>query len=156
MRAMRTMLWCVMIAGLTSAACSGPEPPPFKPTADIKQLMNAIIDPAADAIWDATGWIVTPQGEEERKPKNDEEWAAVRNHAIALAEAGNLLMMAPRAKDGDVWMKESQAFIDTATAAWRAADAKDVQKLFDTGGEVYEACSSCHQKYLDAIVNANK
>ena len=153
---MRKMFWLLLMACVAGAACTGPEPPPFKPVADVKQLMQAVIDPAADAIWDATGWIVTPQGEEERKPKNDAEWVAVRNHAIALTEAGNLLMMAPRAKDGGEWMKQAQAMVDTGTAAWRAADAKDVQKLFDTGGEVYEACSSCHQKYLDAIVNANK
>jgi hypothetical protein len=154
---MRTMLWCVTIASLAGAACAGgPEPPPFKPIADVKQLMEAVIDPSADELWDATGWIITAAGEEERRPKNDEEWAAVRHHAIALAEAGNLLMMPPRAKDGDVWMKRSQEMIDTAEAAWRAAEAKDVQKLFDTGGLVYEACSHCHEDYIDAIKNANK
>ena len=142
-------------ASLVGAAC-GPEPAPFKPVADVKQLMQAMIDPSADEIWDATGWIISAAGIEERKPKNDAEWTAVRNHAISLTEAGNLLMMAPRAKDGDEWMKRSQELIDTATSAWRAAEAKDVQKLFDTGGEVYVACSNCHQKYLEAIVNANK
>jgi hypothetical protein len=154
---MRRILWFVTIAALAGAACAGgPEPPPFKPVADLKQLMNAVIDPAADEIWDATGWIVTAAGEEERKPQNDEEWAAVRNHAIALTEAGNLLMMAPRARDGDAWMQRSQELIDTGTAAWRAADAKDVQKLFDTGGDVYQACVHCHESYMDAITNANK
>jgi len=155
MKARRTTLQLVTIAILAGAACTGgPEPPPFKPVADVKQLMNAVIDPAADEIWDATGWIVTAQGEEERKPKNDEEWAAVRNDAIALTEAGNLLMMAPRAKDGGEWMQRSRELVDTGTAAWRAADAKDVQKLFDAGGEVYVACTNCHQKYIDEIVNA--
>jgi len=24
------------------------------------------------------------------------------------------------------------------------------------GGDLYESCSNCHRKYLDAIVNANK
>ena len=154
---MRTLWWFVTMAALSGAACTGgPEPPPFKPVADVKQLMQAVIDPAADEIWDATGWIVTAAGEEARKPKNEEEWAAVRNHAIALTEAGNLLMMAPRAKDGDVWMKRSQEMINTGTAAWRAAEAKDVEKLFTTGGDIYEACSHCHENYLDAIVSANK
>jgi hypothetical protein len=154
---MRMTAWIAAIAALSCAACANaPEPPPFRPVADVKQLMQAVIDPSADEIWDAVGWIVTPQGEEEKRPKNDEEWAAVRNHAITLTEAGNLLMMPPRAKDGGEWMKLSQQLIDSAQAAWRAADAKDVQKLFDTGGDVYVACSNCHQKYLDAIVNANK
>lgn len=153
---MQTKLWIVTMLGLGAAACSGPQPPPFRPVADVKQLMNAVIDPSADQIWDAVGWIVTAHGEEEKRPKNDEEWAAVRNHAIALTEAGNLLMMAPRAKDGGEWMTLSQALVDTGQSAWRAAEAKDVQKLFDSGGDVYTACSNCHQKYLEAIVNANK
>ena len=89
-----------------------PNPRRIKPVADVKQLMNAMIDPQADEIWDATGWIITAAGEEERKPKNDEEWLAVMHHAVTVTEAGNLLMMAPRAKDGDLWMKHSQELID--------------------------------------------
>jgi mono/diheme cytochrome c family protein len=41
-------------------------------------------------------------------------------------------------------------------AAIRAADAKNADRLFTIGGDIYESCSACHQKYLDAIVNANK
>jgi len=28
--------------------------------------------------------------------------------------------------------------------------------LITVGGDVYEACSHCHQQYMDAIKNANK
>jgi hypothetical protein len=155
---MRARTFLAVVSGAVfSAACTGaPEPPPFKPVADVKQIMNAMIDPAADEIWDATGWIITAAGEEERKPKNDEEWTAVMNHAITVTEAGNLLMMVPRAKDGDEWMKRSQELIDAGTKAWRAAEAKDLQKLFDTGGEVYVACTNCHMNYIDEIKNAGK
>jgi hypothetical protein len=137
-------------------ACGGPKAPPFKPVADVKQLMQAAVDPSADAIWEASGEIISAAETVERKPKNDEEWTAVRNAAITLAESGNLLMMVPRAKDGDVWMQRSQELIDTGTAAWRAADAKDVKRLFDAGADVYGACNHCHQDYMDAIKNANK
>jgi beta-lactamase superfamily II metal-dependent hydrolase len=140
---------------LLSASCAGaPEPPPYRAVADVKQLMNAMIDPQADEIWDATGWIITAAGEEERRPKNDEEWLAVMHHAVTVTEAGNLLMMAPRAKDGDLWMKRSQELIDAGQKVWRAAESKDVQKLFDTGGELYESCLHCHGDYIDAIKNA--
>jgi len=27
--------------------------------------------------------------------------------------------------------------------------------LFTIGGDIYEACSRCHQEYMDAIKNAN-
>jgi len=65
-------------------------------------------------------------------------------------------MMVPRAKDGSEWMKRSQELIDVGSAAWRAAEAKNVDQLFTIGGDVYEACSNCHQRYMEAIVNANK
>ena len=147
-------IWLAVCGALLSSSCAGaPEPPPYRAVADVKQLMNSMIDPQADEIWDATGWIITSAGEEERRPKNDEEWLAVMNHAVTVTEAGNLLMMAPRAKDGDAWMKRSQELIDAGQQVWRAAESKDVQKLFDTGGVLYEACLHCHGEYIDAIKN---
>ena len=150
--------WLVTLGSIFAlAGCGGgPQPPPYKAVADVKLLMQAVIDPAADELWEATGWIITAAGTEQRKPKNEEEWTVVRNQAVALTEAGNLLMMAPRAKDGDVWMKQAQDMMTTGEAAWRAAEARDWDKLFTVGGDIYESCSNCHQKYLDAIVNANK
>jgi hypothetical protein len=148
--------WVVAAALVVSAACGGPQPPPYKPVADVKQLMQGAIDPTADVIWEATGTIISSTGVEERRPRSQEEWDVVRNAAITLTEAGNLLMMPPRAKDGDEWMKRSQEMIDTGLAAWKAAEAKNVDQLFTIGGDIYEACSRCHQQYMDAIVNANK
>lgn len=154
---MRSTLSIAILAAAGCLACSsGPSAPPFKPVADIKQLMQAAIDPAADVIWEATGSITDANGTVNRRPKNDEEWAIVRNSAIVLTESANLLMMSPRAKDGDEWMKRSQEMMDTGLAAWKAADAKNVDQLFTVGGDVYEACSKCHQQYMDAIKNANK
>jgi hypothetical protein len=81
---------------------------------------------------------------------------AVRNSAIMLAESGNLLMMVPRARDGGPWMARAQELIDTSQAAIRAVEARNADRLFTVGGDIYEACSHCHQKYMDAIANANK
>jgi hypothetical protein len=135
---------------------SAPPPPPYKPVADTKLLMQAVVDPSADELWDAVRTIVDREGTHEIRPKSNEEWTAARNHAVALAESGNLLMMVPRAKDGDEWMKRSRELIDQAERAIKAADAKNADELFTVGGDIYEACSNCHQKYLETIVNANK
>ena len=35
----------VYAAALAATSCSGPEPPPFKPLADVKALMNSVVDP---------------------------------------------------------------------------------------------------------------
>ena len=50
-------------------------------------------------------------GTEERQPHTDQEWAAVRDSAVVLAESGNLMMMVPRAYDGGDWMKLSQELV---------------------------------------------
>jgi hypothetical protein len=152
---MRSRLFVLIIGTGLCLACGGPPPPPFKAVADVKQLMGPI-DAHADVIWEATGSITDAKGTVNRRPQNDEEWAVVRNSAIVLTEAANLLMMSPRAKDGDEWMKRSQELMDTGLAAWRATDAKNVDQLFTVGGDIYEACSRCHQEYMDAIKNANK
>ncbi len=153
----KTIVLGPLAAGALAAACSSaPAPPPFRPVADTKLLMQAVIDPTADEIWDAVRTIITENGTEEIRPRTAAEWDAVRNHAVALAESGNLLMMVPRAKDGDEWMKRAQELIDTSERAIRAAEARNADQLFTVGGEIYESCSNCHQKYMDAIVNANK
>jgi hypothetical protein len=146
-----------LVVCAVSAACSrGPEPPPFKPVADTKLLMQSVVDPTADEIWDSVRTIITKEGTEEIRPHTPEQWLAVRNHAVALAESGNLLMMVPRAKDGGEWMQRSRELVDTSERAIRAADARNADELFTAGGDIYQACSNCHQKYMEAIVNANK
>jgi len=82
------------IVGFTTtffAGCGGPTPPPFKPVVDTKLLMQSVVDPNADIVWDAVRTIDTKEGTQEIRPKNDAEWAAVRNAAITLTESGNLL-----------------------------------------------------------------
>lgn len=129
----------------TPAAAS--DAPPFHNVADVKQVMNWIIEPNADVLWDSVGTIITEQGREELLPQTDEEWEAVRNSAAVIAESGNLLMMDGRAFDRDQWMKDARGMIDAANTAIQAAEAKDVAALFDAGGVVYEACTECHSKY---------
>ena len=116
--------------------------------------MQATIDPTADEIWDSVKTIVSKDKIEEIRPQTNAQWDAVRNHAVTLAESGNLLMMVPRAKDGGEWMARAQELVDSSERAIRAAQAKNADQLFTAGGDIYQACSNCHQKYMDAIVNA--
>ena len=118
--------------------------------------MNDILDPAADDVWGASGWIETKDGVVERGPKNNEEWTAVRNRAMTVAEAGNLLMIVPRAKDGGQWMTFARALVDKGEECVKAADAKSKQRMFDVGAELYQTCLDCHQQYLPAIRDALK
>jgi hypothetical protein len=58
--------------------------------------MEGEIDPSADALWDSVAYIATTSGIEDRKPRTDGEWKAVRTSAVTLIEATNLLSMPGR------------------------------------------------------------
>jgi hypothetical protein len=58
--------------------------------------MDGLVDPSADVLWDSVAYIATTTKVEDRRPRTDEEWKAVRNSAITLIEAGNLLTMPGR------------------------------------------------------------
>jgi hypothetical protein len=152
---MNAKAWLITASVVSLTGCSGPQPPPFKPLADTKLLMNAVMDPAADVIWGSAGQIITAEGTQDLRPTTDEGWAHVRNNAIGLAETGNLLMMVPRAKD-DEWMRISQAMVDVAATAARAAEAKDADALFEAGANIYSVCTNCHSKYMAAITEASQ
>jgi hypothetical protein len=133
------------VVGCNQAA---PPPPPFKTLVDVKGLMSGIVDPSADAVWQSVAINITIEGEEHKKPVTDEEWTAVRNQAVTLAESGNLLMLPSRARDDDEWMKLSLQLVDVASQAVDAATAKDADKLLYVGGAIYDACVACHVKYI--------
>lgn len=139
-------------------ACGGEKPappPPFKLLADNKLLMQAIVDPVADHLWEAVSVDITAAGRKETRPETDAEWLALRNDAVTLAESGNLLMMHPRAHDGD-WMRLSQELVDASAGAIKAIEAKNPEQLFDAGGEIYAVCTGCHSKYHPMIVGKER
>ncbi|MFO7276999.1 MAG: hypothetical protein DIU56_008200 [Pseudomonadota bacterium] len=146
MRAIASKLLCTgLVAGI--AGCAGETPPapaPFEPVADVKQVMQAITIPASDAVW----------GVATKEPASDEEWLAIKNNALALAESGNLLLMNGRTIAGravgeeEEWRGYAKELIRTAVLAAEAAEARDLERILDAGDEIYNVCESCHQKYM--------
>lgn len=161
---MRTILLVISLgstalAGLFLSGCNASDPappaavsapPPFVASTDMKQLMNWIIDPNADIVWASVGTILSKDGREEIAPRTDEQWATIRNSAALIAESGNLLMMAGRARNQDDWMVKARAMIDAAVEAMKAAEVKDAESLFTAGSDIYLACSACHAQYIFA------
>jgi hypothetical protein len=111
----------------------------FKPVATVRDLHDAMITPASDAIFEAGN---TPPG-------NDREWTALRNNALILAESGNLLMLEGRAKDNDRWMKMSRALVDAAATAVKAAEDKNADAVVEASDPITESCMNCHEPYRD-------
>jgi hypothetical protein len=122
-----------------------PGTPALKPVASVDQVMDSIIIPSSQAIFDA---VVYDNGQLVQEPKSDDDWYRLRMHAVAVAEAGNLLLMPPRLKNEAEWVKWSHALTEAAVRVEQAADARSVDLLLKTGGEMYTACTQCHAKYL--------
>jgi hypothetical protein len=135
-------------------ACSQPAEPPaptYRPIATTKELMEAL-DPIADGFWEPVGTVMTQEGTFDKAPSTDEEWAAVRSHAIMVREAGSMLLHPSKAGGNAEWIKQANALIETTDRAIKAIDAKDPKALFDVGAEVYEACVNCHRQFHPDIV----
>ena len=142
----------VLVVSAAAVGCSGaPAPPPFKAIVETKDLMEDLMERQADLVWGATGSIVTAEGVEERHPKSEEEWQAVKAAAVNLTETGNLLMIAPRAQDGGQWMKNVQAMMAQGQRMIEAIDRKDTKQMFDVGSDLYDTCTNCHMHYMPAI-----
>ena len=163
-RPMPRILCTVFALALLSGCDSGgnptppsvPDPAPtYRPVANVKQTMEWILDPAADAIWDSAGFIITAEGETDLSPTTDEGWEHARNGAAVVAETGNLLMMPGRAA-GPAWVAYSQELTAAAEVAIGAAEARDADALFDAGGRVYEACRACHDQFMVPLLEERR
>jgi hypothetical protein len=111
--------------------------PSFQPVGNISELMISIIYPSSDALF----YI------ERTAPKTDVEWNAIRNQALMLAESGNLLMMAGRAKDQQDWIKDSKMLVEVGRAAYKAAQAKNMDAILALNDQLYASCVTCHTQY---------
>ena len=130
-----------------AATAPAPAQAQFQEVADVKQLMNWIMEPSSDVIWDSVGTVITEEGEQNMRPETDEQWTAVRDAAAVVAESGNLLLTPGRLRDQGDWMKHSHELTKAAQAAIAAAEAKDVDSLFTAGGDIYLVCTACHEQY---------
>jgi len=134
---------CLLLSACSQAA------PPYRTENDVKEVMGHVLDPAADVIWGAAGTVVTEEGEQDLSPTDEAGWLAVENAAAVVAESGNLLMLPGRAPENDDadWIRYSQQLHDSGQRAMKAAESKNKQGVFDVGGEIYQVCVACHQKY---------
>jgi hypothetical protein len=112
-------------------------PSSFQPVGNMSQLMIDVIYPTSDAIFYA----------ERNTPQNDHDWGVLRANALTLAESGNLLMMGARARDQGNWIKDAKLLVDVGAAAFKAAQAKDLDAVLALNDQLYTACVTCHQEY---------
>lgn len=148
------------LASVLGVGCRDREPPPpaaaagvptFHPVATVAEVMEALVLPASSSIFNAAVW---ENGVSVGAPRNDEEWETVHHQALMLAEAGNLLMMAPRAKDDKQWITLSRGLVDKSIEAAKAAETKDVEVVFVAGAHLHAVCDTCHKQYVKPMADA--
>jgi hypothetical protein len=124
-------------ASLLAMAAIAQAPSTFQPVGNMRQLMIDIIYPTSDALFYV----------DRDPPKNEHEWSLLRAQALMLAESGNLIMMAGRARDQENWIKYSKIMIDLGTTAFKAAQAKDLDGIRALNDPLNDVCVNCHLQY---------
>ena len=182
-------IWLGTLASQCSSSSPSPAPAantaPAKPAAPlletaltpaltVKELMEHIIDPAADTVFDSAVVDVTAKGIVETKPLTDEDWLKVERAGMLLAESMNLLKMprsmAPPApqtgphkgaepelppeqiqakveQDRALWNKFADGLRDAALRSVNVARARDFEALFNAGSDIDKTCEACHLEY---------
>jgi hypothetical protein len=173
---MRTQFAAFLFAGLAcGASLSRAQSPPTANApaySTIRDLMQSIVDPSADVLWNSVRTDVDREGIHETVPKTADEWLDVRHAAVRLIEGGNLLMMpgrdaAPAGASSEApgveleppqiaaLIDHNRASFDTfaralqalGVEAVRATEAQDAKELLDIGARMENVCESCHQTF---------
>src|SRR5713226_6365186 len=78
-------------------ACRARQPQPeYRTSTTIKDIMDSMVEPSADFLWESVETTITVAGAEEKFRKTDEDWSNVRRRAVELVEATNLLLIPGR------------------------------------------------------------
>jgi hypothetical protein len=172
-----------LILGIS--ACSPKTPPAappksepvvseLRPVASVLDIMLDVVDHNADILWESVATISGPKGVEERQPRTDKEWAAVRTNALLVIEGANMLMVEGRKvarpgqqleepggatdftpaqaqveieKDRPAFIAFAHSLQDAAGSALAAIEKRDANALLEAGGDLDEACENCHKRY---------
>lgn len=178
---MRMRFACVVVMGLllfigalearqaaSSQRAATAASPGAADVATIEQLMATMIVPTSKVVFEAVSVTEVNGKEQQKAPRTDAEWAAVRNAASKMVEGSRLIAEDGRhvarnfnvkAKEGELSLKEIEVLLAKNRPAWskfarelgevagvaaRAAEKKDVDGVFAAAGDLDTACENCH------------
>ena len=170
---------------VVGAACSSPKPAAsssqpgalwgdMKPIVSVKELMDGMIDPASDYVFDSIGTIITNEKTTEIQPRTDDDWQRIRIGAITMAE-GVYLLKVPRRfapvgdennsegpdaeelapaqitakleKDPVLWNAKIEALRNASLEVLEIVKKKDVNALWGACEDLDAACENCHLEF---------
>jgi hypothetical protein len=173
------VFWTIVIASFIGAFAGCTKSEPAKPAAPaldhpatIKDIMDSMVDPSGDFMFESVREIADEKGVREVAPETDEQWKEVRHHVFILMEAPNLLTMEGRkvARSGEkaenpevelqpeaiqkmvdddrpAFVRRAKRLQDAAGQALKAVDSKDKDALFKAIDSIDKACENCHLHY---------
>lgn len=152
----------------TSSKDSGPAAaaPGMEIKSNMLQLMRGILYPASNVVFSAQ---IDNPGDIKPIPGKDPSmatdplvstfggWQAIESASLALAESANLLLIPGRTCSNGVpvpinnpdWGKFVQELRDASMTAYKAAQAKDQDKMIEVADTMTTACANCHRKWRE-------
>ena len=149
-----------------------PDSAGYIPEISIAEIMESMVMPTAEVVWDAVGVSVGAQGTVETKPETDDAWGQLRAAAVTLAEAANTLVIPGRhaappgtvsadpnveltpekieallAQQHPAWDAHAHVLHAAAMEALHAIDARDLDAISEAGGTIDAACEGCHLQF---------
>ena len=127
---------------LLVSACSPSNDPP---ASSINELMLDVVTPATNTLW----------GVED--PQTDADWSVFIDAASQVIAAGKQIKRGGSGPDDMTWAADPawQAFADTlidaANDARSAAEAKDLDALFNANDVLYPPCEECHIQFHPGV-----
>ena len=172
-RTVLTLSFMLAVCGLSLMAQTPSTAAAQEIHANLNQLMRGVLYPAANVVFFAQ---VENPGDVKPVPGQDPGmatdpltstfggWQAVENAALALAESANLLLVpgrlcsngAPVPMKDPAWAMFVQEVRDASMKAYKAAQAKDQEKMIDLSETVSASCAGCHRKWRDRRTPANR
>ena len=170
---MLTLSLVLAACGLSLIAQTSPTNASAQVYANMNQLMRGVLYPAANVVFSAQA---DDPAEVKVIPGHDPGmstdpltstfggWQAVENAALALAESANLLLIPERrcfngvpvpTKD-PAWAMFVQEVRDASMKSYRAAQAKDQDKMIELSETLSAACAGCHRKWRDRRTPDNR
>lgn len=164
----RVFLTSLLVVGVTVAAAEGvgaqtPVKAAPAPTAAVQaslaQLMRSVPFPNSNIIFDVQDNDPATKPPDPKGPYigHYQGWEGVENAALMLAEASNLILMPGRKCENGKpvpvaapdFAKFAKALRTTGNEIYRAAQAKDRDKVTDLTDKIAETCANCHNKYRE-------
>jgi hypothetical protein len=172
-RTVLTLSFTLALSGLSLTAQTPSANPQQEIHANLNQLMRGVLYPAANVVFfaqDENPGDVKPVPGRDPSMATDPltstfgGWQAIENAALALAESANLLLVpgrvcangAPVPMNDPAWATFVQQVRDAGMKAYKAAQAKDQDKMSELSETLSAACAGCHRKWRDRKTPANR